>query len=252
MEEVTVHRGDRLLCHGLNLTIAAGSCWVILGPNGVGKSTLLHTMAALHPLSGGCITLLGKPLSSWSRRDLARVMGVLLQQQETLFPVTVLAMALSGRYPHRSAWQHRNQQEDLDRARQALVLVELESHAHRDLDTLSGGERRRAALAMVLTQDPPLLLLDEPTTHLDIHHQILILDHITRRWRDRGGAVCMVLHDINLAARYGDHLLCLFADGQHEQGPTRQILQQSRVSRLMQRPMVSLQGAAGRQAWLPE
>ncbi|MBF0123789.1 MAG: ABC transporter ATP-binding protein [Magnetococcales bacterium] len=251
-DAVTVVRNNRTLCRDLDLTIEAGSCWAILGPNGIGKSTLLHALAALYPLAAGHITLLNRPLSHWRRRDLARSLGVLLQDSDTLFPITALAMALSGRYPHRRAtlWHH-DQGDDLA-AQQALAVVGLTPYAQHDVSRLSGGERRRAALARVLAQDPLLLLLDEPTVYLDTHHQIQILDHISQHWRNKGGAICMVLHDINLAARYCDHLLCLFADGSHEQGSTSQILQQQCVSRLMQRPMVPLQSATGQRAWLPE
>lgn len=232
------------VCRGLDLQIDRGSRWAVLGRNGCGKTTLLKTLAGLHPRDAGAITLAGKSLEEVPRAQLARILGILFQEQDSLFPGNVLEAALIGRHPYLAAWR-RESGEDFERARAALAQVGLAGKESRVLSTLSGGERQRLAIATLLTQDPALCLLDEPSTHLDLYHQI----HILRILRDstRGGekALVMVLHDINLAARYCDHALLLFGPEAQVHGPIGDVLTEENLSRLYGHPMRRLDTEQG-------
>ncbi len=226
--------GGVSICQGLDLTIEAGSCWGILGRNGVGKTTLLHTLAGLRPAQAGALRLEERPLAAWPRRERARRIGVLLQDHQDPFPATVLETVLSGRHPHLHAWQWEGETE-LAIAREALLEMELQGFGQRALDTLSGGERRRVGLATLLTQAPRLALLDEPANHLDLHHQVTLLERLQGRLG--GGALVMTLHDVNLAARFCDHLLLLFGNGEARAGSAPELLDNSLLSRLYGHPV---------------
>ncbi|MDE2089416.1 MAG: ABC transporter ATP-binding protein [Gammaproteobacteria bacterium] len=238
------------VCRGLELAIEAGQCWGLLGGNGVGKTTLLHTLAGLRTPAQGTVLLEGKPLGGLSRREAARRIGMLFQTTADAFPATVLETTLTGRHPHLERWRWETAQ-DLAMARAALHRVDLDGMEARLVATLSGGERQRLALATVLTQDPVLYLLDEPTHHLDLHHQIMLLELLTRPARENGKALLMVLHDVNLAARFCDHLLLLFGAGETLQGPTDKLLNEIHLQRLYRHPIVTLPGPDGRRAYLP-
>ncbi len=216
----------------LHLTVNPGQCWGILGPNGAGKSTLLHTLARLRPARAGGIELTGQPLESLSRRDLARRLGLVFQNHHDGFPATVLETALIGRHPYLRPWDIETR-EDVDAARAALDTMDLIGMDHRRVDTLSGGERQRLAIATVLTQDPQVLLLDEPTSQLDLHHQVSVLQQVRGLIRgDERRAAVMALHDVNLAARFCDHLLLMFPDGGACWGPARTMLVPRALERL--------------------
>jgi len=153
---------DRAPGKPVSLTIEAGQCWGLLGPNGVGKTTLLHTLAGLRAPFSGSIDLAGRSLTQTRRRIVAQQIGLVLQHHQDGFPATVLETALIGRHPYLRPWQWESA-DDRARAQQALERMELAEMAQREVQTLSGGERQRLALATLLTQDPPLWLLDEPT-----------------------------------------------------------------------------------------
>ncbi|MDX1804515.1 MAG: ABC transporter ATP-binding protein [Alcanivorax sp.] len=206
----------------LSLTINAGQRWGILGPNGAGKTTLLHTLAGLRAPRQGQIYLQGRPLALLSRRTVARRRAVVFQERQDSFPATVLETALIGRHPFLSAWQWESPA-DRAQARAALAVLGLDGLQDRQVSTLSGGERQRVALATALTQNPALWLVDEPTNHLDLHHQVAVMSLLARQ-ADAGAAVVMCLHDLNLAARWCDHLLLLYPDGQLCFGPASQML----------------------------
>lgn len=233
----------------LDLAVAAGQCWAVLGANGSGKTTLLHTLAGLRPAAAGTIELDGRPLGHWSRRAIARRLGILLQESDDPFPATVLETALIGRHPHLGPWQWEGP-EDHALAHQALAEVELTGFEHRGVDTLSGGERRRLALATLRVQDPQLALLDEPTNHLDLHHQIRLLGQLRDHARASGGALMMALHDVNLAARFCDHALLVFADGEVLHGPAAQLLRADYLTCLYHHPIEEVAGN-GQRAFLP-
>ncbi len=241
--------GARTLCRGLDLTLQGGECWAILGGNGVGKTTLLHTLAGLRAPAAGSVLLEEQTLDRLPRRRVARRLGLLPQDSVDPFPASVLETALIGRHPHLGRWQQEGP-DDLARARAALEAMSLSDLAARRTDTLSGGERRRLAVATLLTQDPQLLLLDEPTNHLDLHQQIVLLERL-RGLAGAGRGVLMVLHDVNLAARFCDHLLLLFGDGSWQAGAADPLLDAALLSRLYGHPVAAVAGPAGTRAFLP-
>ncbi len=220
----------RSLCSGLDLQVNAGECWGILGPNGSGKTTLLHTLAGLQPAQQGSIALNSSPLAEMERRDVARQLGLLLQESHDPFPATVLEEVLSGRHPHLGRWQNESET-DLALTREALRRLELDELEQRRVQSLSGGERRRVALATLLTQAPTLMLLDEPLNHLDLRHQRLLLETVGELCR-AGHGMLMVLHDPNQAARCCDHILLLPGDGSWQTGTTAEMLSGEKLSRL--------------------
>jgi iron complex transport system ATP-binding protein len=196
------------VCRDLDLSVAPGQCWAILGRNGAGKTTLLHTLAGLRAPAAGTIALDGRPLATLSAREVARIRGLLTQDDSDAFGATVLETAMIGRHPYLSRWQWESA-EDLRIAREAIAAMDIAGAEQRDVRTLSGGERRRAALAALLTQQPRLMLLDEPSSHLDLAHQLAVLRRLTAIARDQRSALIMVLHDVNLARRFCDHALML-------------------------------------------
>ncbi|MCH8544909.1 MAG: ABC transporter ATP-binding protein [Alcanivorax sp.] len=206
----------------LNLHIAPGQVWGVLGPNGAGKTTLLHTLAGLRPPRGGTVLLDKAPLPRWRRRALAQQLAVIFQERQDGFPATVMETVLIGRHPFLSPWQMESAA-DLALAEAALSQLDLLPLRDRLVNTLSGGERQRVAVALALTQTPAVWLADEPTNHLDLHHQVAVMTLLHQQARD-GRAVVMCLHDLNLAARWCDHLLLLYPDGEACWGPTDDML----------------------------
>ncbi len=230
-EKLTVEIAGKRVCRSLDLSVGSGQCWALLGGNGAGKTTLLYTLAGLRPAAGGVVRLQGAPLAALSRRAVARRLGILLQDSQDAFPATVWETALMGRHPFLAPWE-REGEADRARARQALHTVALDGLEQRQVQTLSGGERRRLAIATILVQEPELLLLDEPTNHLDLHHQIAALAHVVELATTRGRGALMSLHDVNLAARFCSHALLLFGDGKTAQGPAEQVLTCAHLERL--------------------
>ncbi|MGA2190090.1 MAG: ABC transporter ATP-binding protein [Steroidobacteraceae bacterium] len=221
---------SRTLVRGLNLQVPAGSMLVVLGPNGCGKSLSLHTFAGLRAPRAGEVFIAGLPIRAWTRRKLARELALLPQNVEDPFPANVLETVLLGRHPHIGHWQWESAA-DIAIAAQALASVGLAGYEDRDIFTLSGGERRRAALAAVLAQDPRLFLLDEPTNQLDPNHQLEALQLLRAR-ADAGGAVVVTLHDPNLAVRFADHALLIGRSGAWRWGSAAEILTSANLSEL--------------------
>jgi len=219
---------SRTLVRGLNLEVPAGSLLVVLGPNGCGKSISLHTFAGLRPLLGGELLIAGRPMREWPRRALARELALLPQNVEDPFPANVLETVLLGRHPHIGPWQWESAA-DVARSVEALAAVGLAGYEDRDIFTLSGGERRRAALAAVIAQDPRVFLLDEPTNQLDPNHQIEALQLLRVR-ADAGAAVIVTLHDPNLAERFADHALLIGKSGDWRWGTAAEILTRDNLS----------------------
>jgi iron complex transport system ATP-binding protein len=221
---------SRILVRGLNIKVAAGSMLVVLGPNGCGKSMSLHTFAGLRPAHSGDILIRGRPVGVWARRALARELALLPQNVEDPFPANVLETVLLGRHPHIGPWQWESA-DDVGRAVDALAAVGLAGYEERDIFTLSGGERRRAALAAVIAQDPTVFLLDEPTNQLDPNHQLEALQLLRVR-ADAGAAVIVTLHDPNLAVRFADHALLIGRSGDWRWGRAAEILTSANLSEL--------------------
>lgn len=239
VEGLALSIGNTCITRQLDFHIQAGSCWGILGPNGAGKTTLLHTLAGLHPGNAGHISYHGKPLSSYSPRTLAKVRGVLFQSELSAFPGTLFETVLAGRHPHlgKLGWESP---EDLQQAARAIELTGLSGMEHRNVHTLSGGERQRMEIATLLTQQPQLALLDEPSNHLDPGQQIIMLKLLQAHFTQQDRALVMVLHDCSLAMRFCDHLLLLKGDGEYLAGSTEALASAENLSWLYQH-QVSLQ-----------
>lgn len=247
-DRLALQIGERWLCCEFSLSLGAGECLVLLGPNGAGKTTLLHTFAGLRTPTAGTVRLAGRPLGDWASGEVARYRGLLPQQQPDHFSSTVLETVLVGRHPHLGRWGWESA-EDESIARGALQDVGLAGMEERDILTLSGGERQRVAIAALLAQAPRLYLLDEPTNHLDLHYQIQVLE-LFRRKAGNGCAVAMVLHDINLAARYADHIILFDGRGGVVAGTCEQVLQADRLSHAFGHPL-ERHGLDGKSVFLP-
>ncbi|HEV6953640.1 MAG TPA: ABC transporter ATP-binding protein [Promicromonospora sp.] len=230
-ESVSLGYDGLRVIEGLDLTLPDGKITAVVGPNACGKSTLLRGMARLHPLDGGRVTLDGADIGSMSRKELARRVGMLPQSSVAPDGVRVAELVARGRYPHQG-WFGRHSSDD-----DAVVATALESTgvaeiADRPVAELSGGQRQRVWIAMVLAQQTDIVLLDEPTTFLDVRHQLDLLDLLTELNRERGTTVAMVLHELNLAARYADHLVVMaggriVAEGAPGDVLTRQVVDEA-------------------------
>jgi iron complex transport system ATP-binding protein len=220
----------RVLVDDLDLTLSAGEFVAVLGQNGAGKSMTLLTLAGLRAAETGRVELLARDVFSSRRQDTARHLALLPQVIDDIFPATVFDTALIGRHPHIGRFEWESDR-DRDIASQALAAMGLADLATRDILTLSGGERRRLAIAQILTQAPDVYLLDEPSNHLDPQHQLDAL-RVFRETADAGAGVIASLHDVNLAARFADRCLLLFGDGRWVFGDSGQVLQAATLSEL--------------------
>jgi iron complex transport system ATP-binding protein len=245
--EVTI--GGHRVCRELNWRVEAGESWAILGRNGAGKSTLLATLAGLHPQAAGRLKIAGLSLPPTCRRSsaraMARIRGYLPQQQIDPFASTVMETVLVGRHPHLGRWDWESA-EDRRIAAAVLAEVDLGGFARREVQTLSGGERQRLAIAQLLAQEPGLFLLDEPVTHLDLSHEVAVMELFAGRAKN-GAAIVAVLHDPGFAARYCGHALLLFGNGEWLAGPAADVVTAPHLSRLYGHPLREL--CADTQRW---
>ncbi len=215
----------------------------LLGENGTGKTSTLHTLAGLLPSASGQVLVSGKPMERWRRKELARHLGLLMQDHEDAFPSRVMETVLIGRHPYLGlfGWESR---QDVRLAENALDEMGLAGLEERAIDTLSGGERRRLAIATLWVQDPGILLLDEPINHLDPRHQLRILKQL-RSLAERGKTVLASLHDINLARRFFNQALLLTGDGEWQFGPVDAVLNTGNLEQIFHTPFTAVPYADG-------
>jgi len=207
---------------GVSMEVPDGSLYAVLGPNGSGKSTLLRALLGVTPVTEGRVLLNERETSSWSRRDLARAVGVVPQSEMIAFPLTVREMVGMGRYPYLGSI---GGEADSDRraVEEAMSVCDVELLGARDVMTLSGGELQRVRIARALAQQPRALVLDEPTTSLDIRHEMAILE-LLRSSANEGMTIVLVTHGLDLAARFADRMLLLDRGRVAAEGPPSEVM----------------------------
>ncbi|MGC4791810.1 ABC transporter ATP-binding protein [Micromonospora sp. DT178] len=222
-EEVRYRYRDRPVLDGVSLVIRPGECVALVGRNGCGKSTLLRLLAGIDPPQSGRVLLRGRPAHAMRRRDVARQVAVLHQQLPPMPGMTVRQLVAQGRYPHRGPLGMLWRPEDAESVA-ALDAADVAGLAAREVDTLSGGERQRVRLALALAQQTPVLLLDEPTTFLDVRHQLEVLSLVRRLHAERGLTVVAVLHELDHAARFTDRVVALAEGRVAADGPPTEVV----------------------------
>ncbi|SHL70776.1 ABC transporter ATP-binding protein [Halomonas cupida] len=230
-----LHAGyeSRRVLDDVDLSVAEGKVTILLGPNGSGKSTLLKTLARTLKPSGGQILLDGKDIHQRSSRDVACRLGILPQGPTAPEGLTVRQLVAMGRFPHQRLWR-RDSAEDERAIADAMAYTDVTDFAERGVDALSGGQRQRCWIAMVLAQNTDLILLDEPTTFLDLKVQVDLLELLTRLAHEHGRTLLVVLHDLNLAAAYADHLV-MMRDGRIvESGTPQQVFTAANLKRVFE------------------
>ncbi|MFE3517797.1 ABC transporter ATP-binding protein [Streptomyces sp. NPDC059166] len=220
--DVTVGYGERTVLDGLDVTIPQGVVTTIIGPNGCGKSTLLRTLSRLLKPTRGSVVLDGDDIARLRTRDVAKKLGLLPQSPVAPEGLTVADLVARGRHPHQS-WLRQWSSDDVDVVERSLAMTGIADLADRPVDQLSGGQRQRVWISMTLAQGTDLLLLDEPTTYLDLAHAIDVLD-LVDDLHESGRTVVMVLHDLNLATRYSDNLIVMKAGSVLAQGHPRDVV----------------------------
>ncbi len=239
----------QMLVDGLSIEFRPGEVWAVLGRNGSGKSTLLHALAALRRPEAGNVLLQDAIAAALPRRVLARKIGVLLQEETREFWGSVRDYVLLGRYPHaRSPFGWNVEDERI--ASQEIEAMHLRGMGYRPFATLSGGERQRTRAAALFAQRPAIYLLDEPLQHLDLPHQVAVLERLSAEARDRGAIVVMALHDLIFAARYCNRFLLLFGEGRHSAGQADEALTADHLGELYGFPLVPVE-VGGERLFLP-
>ncbi|MCX7292377.1 ABC transporter ATP-binding protein [Janthinobacterium sp.] len=228
--------GPRSLVENLTWQIRDGECWSVIGRNGAGKSTLLRALAGLREPDAGHVTIQGRALVDWPLEELARERAFLAQARHDAFSYRVIETVLSARHPYHDNhyWEGSDDQRI---ALAALASMEVEHLAERDVRSLSGGERQRVAIAAMLAQDTPLLLLDEPANALDLAHQVSVMGLLSKLCREQRKTVVMVGHDLNLAHSVSTHALLLMGDGGWLAGPVAEVMQASTLGDYLGHPI---------------
>ncbi|OFP36852.1 MULTISPECIES: ABC transporter ATP-binding protein [unclassified Corynebacterium] len=237
VRNLKVSYGASVIVDGIDLDVPQGGVTTIIGPNGCGKSTLLRATAGLIACEGGTVTLNGVDTAKLKRREIARQLAVLPQTPVAPEGLTVRDLVSRGRHPHQS-WLRQASAEDARAVDAVMELTNIAEFADRPLERLSGGQRQRAWIAMVLAQDTPLVFLDEPTTYLDLSHSVEVLSLVRRLADQEGRTVLMVLHDLNLAARYSDQLIVMRRGEVRAVGAPTEVVTESLLSRVFDLPAV--------------
>jgi iron complex transport system ATP-binding protein len=222
-QDVTASYRERRVLSGVSVEVSAGEIVAVIGPNGAGKSTLVRVLAGTLRPSAGQVLLEGRDLLALSRRDIARSVAVVPQDSSVAFGFSVREVVLMGRAPHQSGLLYPSH-EDLAALERALVACDLVELAERPLSELSGGERRRVVIARALAQEPRVLLLDEPVTHLDVRHSVALYDLVRRHAAERGIACLCVMHDLNAVERWADRAVLLEAGRVARAGALHEVL----------------------------
>ena len=232
--------GQRQLIADLDWLVQDGECWSVIGRNGAGKSTLLRTLAGLRPPDGGHVAIGGRALKDWPLAELARQRAFLAQSRSDAFAYTVIETVLSARHPYHDNryWEGG---EDQAIAMKSLEAMEVAGLAARDVRTLSGGERQRVAIAAMLAQDTPLLLLDEPANALDLGHQVGVMKLLSQLCREQGKTAVMIGHDLTLAHGVSTHALLLMGDGRWLAGATADVMRADILSDYLGHPIDIIQ-----------
>lgn len=220
---ISVNYGGRSVLRDLSFELKSGEIIALLGSNGTGKTTLIRALNGLIPLSSGEVRLDAKRLADHSRREIAQRVGVVAQENETKFPVTVLEFVLAGRFAHGRAFGWESD-EDIAHAQESLAACDLADYWSRLMNELSGGERQRVVLARALATNAEVLLLDEPTANLDLAHQALMFRLVRQRCHEHGAAAIVITHDLNLAAEFGDEIMLLKDGGVFAKGKPADVL----------------------------
>ena len=226
VKQLSVTLGNRHILHDISVSIPMGKITTLIGPNGCGKSTLLRSMIGYISSPSECVTIFDKPLSSYSQNQLARQMAFLPQVPNMPKDMTVEELVYCGRYPYQNWWKN-TAKEDREIVDDALSITKTDHLRHQLIPSLSGGERQRVWIAMALAQEPKLLVLDEPTTYLDINHQLEIMELLKRLNKEQGLTVLMVLHDLTQAVQYSDYMAAIKAGHLIAAGETKDITSDS-------------------------
>lgn len=222
-EKLTIGYDERTIVQELNLEFVPGKITSIIGPNGCGKSTILKTMARLHPALSGAVYLDGKMIHQTQTKEIAKKLAILPQSPEAPGGLTVYELISYGRTPYQSGFSRLNKH-DREMIAWSLDVTGLTSIQNQAVDTLSGGQRQRAWIAMAIAQETELLLLDEPTTYLDLAHQLEVLQLLEKLNQEDGRTIVMVIHDLNHASRFSHQLVALKQGKIVEQGTANQVM----------------------------
>jgi iron complex transport system ATP-binding protein len=232
--------GQRQLLADLDWQVREGECWSIIGRNGAGKSTLMRVLAGLRAPEAGQVSLGGRMLSEWPLDQLARQRAFLAQSRSDAFSYSVIETVLSARHPYHDN-RYWEDSDDHAVAIKSLEAMEVADLAARDVRTLSGGERQRVAIAAMLAQDTPLLLLDEPANALDLAHQVSVMNILARLCREQGKTAIMIGHDLTLAHSVSSHALLLKGDGRWLAGAKQDVMQADILSDYLGHPIDVIQ-----------
>jgi iron complex transport system ATP-binding protein len=251
METAGLHLrvGKRTLISALDWKVHPGECWCVIGRNGAGKSTLLRTLAGLREPDVGYVSMKSRELKEWPLRALARERAYLPQGQNDAFGYSVMESVLSARHPYQVAgyWESS---EDHRIALDALKALDAAHLSEQDIRSLSGGERQRVAIAAAVAQETPYLLLDEPTSSLDLAHQVSVMKLLARFCSEANKAVIMVSHDLNLAHGVASHALLLMENGEWQAGLANEVMTASLLERCLGHPIDIVQHR-GRLIYIP-